>query len=109
MTLVGSRHFCLHGLISTLKNTHVHILTSTHPPILMTIDIKAYINIVQGFSDGSEAKNLSAMREAQVQSLDQEDPLEKEMATNSSILAWENPWTEKPGRLQSIGTQKSWT
>ena len=45
------------------------------------------------------AKNLSAMQETQVQSLGQEDPLEKEMATHSSILAWEIPWTEEPGRL----------
>ena len=48
-------------------------------------------------------KNLPAMQETQVQSLDQEDPLEKGMATQSSILAWRIPWTEKPGRLQSMG------
>ena len=46
------------------------------------------------------------MQEMQVQSLGQEDPLEKEMATHSSILAWEIPWTEKPGELQSMGLQK---
>ena len=39
----------------------------------------------------------------------QEDPLEKEIATHSSIPAWEIPWTEEPGRLQSMGSQKSWT
>ena len=44
-------------------------------------------------------KSLPAMRETQVQFLSQEDPLEKEMAIHSSILAWEIPWTEKPGRL----------
>ena len=44
-----------------------------------------------------------------VQSLGQEDPLEKEMVTNSYILAWEIPWTEDPGGLQSMGLQKSWT
>ena len=49
------------------------------------------------------------MQETQVQSLGQEDPLEKEMATHSSVLAWEIPWTEEPGRLQSMGLQKSWT
>ena len=38
-----------------------------------------------------------------------EDPLEEEMANHSSILAWEIPWTEEPGRLQSMGSQKSWT
>ena len=48
-------------------------------------------------------KNLPAMQETQVPSLGQEDPLEQEMATHSSILAWEIPWTEEPGRLQSKG------
>ena len=44
-------------------------------------------------------KNLSAMQETQVQSLDWEDPLEKEMGTHSSVLGWEIPWSEKPGGL----------
>ena len=47
-----------------------------------------------------------AMQETQVQSLGQEDPLEKGMATHSSILVWRIPWTEEPGRLQSMGSQK---
>ena len=46
------------------------------------------------------------MQETQVQSLDQEDPLEKEMATHFSTLAWEIPWTEEPGGLQSMGLQE---
>ena len=46
------------------------------------------------------------MREIRVRSLDREDPLGKEMATHSSILAWEIPWTEEPGGLQSTGSQK---
>ena len=50
-------------------------------------------------------KCLPAMQETWVQSLGQEDPLEKEMATHSSTLAWKIPWTEKPGRLQSIGSR----
>ena len=49
------------------------------------------------------------MQETRVQSLGQEDPLEKEMATHSSILAWEIPWTEEPDTLQSMGSQKSRT
>ena len=49
---------------------------------------------------------LPAMRETQVRSLGQEDPLEKEMATHSSILAWKIPWTERPCRLQSMGSQR---
>ena len=60
-----------------------------------------------GFPGGSPVKNLSAMQETQGQSLDQEDALEKEMATHSSILAWEIPRTEEPGRLQSMGSQES--
>ena len=51
-------------------------------------------------------KRLPAMWEAQVQSLGQEDPLEKEMATHSKILAWRIPWTEEPGGLQSTGLQR---
>ena len=53
-------------------------------------------------------KNLPAMQETQetwVQSQGREDPLEKRMATHSSILAWRIPWTEEPGRLQSMGSQ----
>ena len=48
-------------------------------------------------------KRLPTMQETWVQSLGQEDLLEKEMATHSSILAWKNPWTEEPGGLQSMG------
>ena len=51
-------------------------------------------------------KNLPAMQETQVQFLGREDHLEKEMATHSSILAWKTPWTEKSGRLQSMGLQR---
>ena len=51
-------------------------------------------------------KNLPAMQETGVQSLDQEDSLQKEMATHSSILAWRIPWTEEPGGLQFIGSQR---
>ena len=47
------------------------------------------------------------MEETQVPFMDQEDPLEKKMATHSSILTWRIPWTEKPGRLQSMGSQAS--
>ena len=51
-------------------------------------------------------KNLPAVQEMQVQSLGQEDPLEEEMATRSSILAWRIPWTEEPGGLQSMESQR---
>ena len=51
-------------------------------------------------------KNLPAVQETLVRSLVQEDPLEKEMATHSCILAWRIPWTEEPGGLQSMGSQR---
>ena len=51
-------------------------------------------------------KNLTEMQEIQVQSLGQKDPLEKGMATSSSILAWRVPWMDEPGGLQSIGSQR---
>ena len=64
---------------------------------------------IRGFSCGSEIKNPPAVQEpqeTQVQSLDWEDPLEEEMATHSSILAWRILWTEEPGGLQSMGSQR---
>ena len=67
---------------------------------------REYVSRLPG---GSVVKNQPAMQEMQVQSLSQEDPLEKEMAAHSSILAWESPWTEQPGGLQSTGSQKSQT
>ena len=59
-----------------------------------------------GFPGASMIKNLSTTLEMQIQSLSQEDPLEKEMATHSSIVAWRIPWTEEPGGLQSIRWQE---
>ena len=56
---------------------------------------------IWGFPGGSVVKNLPAKQETRVLSLGQEDPLEEDMATHSSILAWEIPWTEEPGRLYS--------
>ena len=62
----------------------------------------------RGFPADSVAKNLPAKQEMQVWSLGQEDPLEKEMETHSSILTWEIPRTEEPDGLQSTGQRKSW-
>ena len=66
-----------------------------------------YIVIKKEFPSGSAVKNLPAVQKMQVQSLDWEYPLEKEMATCSSILTSEISWTEEPGGLQSMGLQKS--
>ena len=64
---------------------------------------------VWGFLDGQVVKNLPAIQETRVQSLGSEDPLEKQIATHSSILAWKIPWTEKPGKLQFMGLQSDMT
>ena len=64
---------------------------------------------LKGFLGGSAVKNLPAMQESEetwIQPLDREDPLKKGMATHSSILAWRIPWTEEPGRLQSMESQR---
>ena len=58
------------------------------------------------FPGGSMVKNPPAIKETLVRSLGWEVPLQKEMATHASILAWEIPWTEKPGGLQSVGLQR---
>ena len=70
---------------------------------------KCFCKIKWGFPGGSEVKNPPAIQESQekeVPSLSQEDPLEEGMAIHSSILAWRIPWTEEPGGLQSIASQK---
>ena len=66
--------------------------------------------LLLGFPSGSVVKNPPAKQEAQemlVQSVGLEDPLKEEVATHSSILAWRISWTEKPGGLQSLGSQKN--
>ena len=63
----------------------------------------------RSFPGDSVVKHLPAVQETQVQSLGWKDPLEKEMLTHSSILAWEISWTEEPGGVQSMGSRKSRT
>ena len=60
-----------------------------------------------GFPGGSVVKNLPVMQETWVRSLDQEDPLDKEMETHFNFLAWGKPWIEEPGGLQSMESQKN--
>ena len=74
-------------------------------------DLKTVQVMLNAFLHGASlmaqmVKNLPEMQETWVQSLGQEDPLEKGMATHSSILAWRIPWTEEPDGLQSIGLQR---
>ena len=66
-----------------------------------------YIYIYMNFLIAQLVKNLPSVQKTRVQSLGQEDPPEKEMATCSSILAWKILWTEEPGELQSMGSQES--
>ena len=68
--------------------------------------IHDYVSAYVGFPGGSVVKNPPAKQETWVQSLGQEGPLEKEVATHSRIFAWEIPWTEEPGRLQSMWSQR---
>ena len=70
--------------------------------------IRILIDIIlsYGCPGGSEVKNPPAIQEMRVRSLGREDPLEREMATHSNILAWETPWTEEAGGLQSHGVAK---
>ena len=65
-----------------------------------------FIRVWRAFLVAYMVKNLPAMQETHVRSLGQEDPLEKGLATYSSSLSWRIPWTEEPGRLQSMGLQR---
>ena len=76
---------------------------------LKTAELVGNMCSMSDFLSGSVVKNPPKMQEKQVQSLGQEDPRVQEMATHSSILAWEIPGTEEPGELQFIKLQKSWT
>ena len=69
------------------------------PKDVYTLDIQDIVILV-----AQMVKNLPALQETWLQSLGWEDPLEKGVATHSSILAWRIPWTEEPGRLQSMAT-----
>ena len=62
--------------------------------------------ILLGFAGGSVVKNPPTIQEMRVQSLGQEDALEKEIVTRSSVLVWEIPWTEEPGELHPMGSQR---
>ena len=76
---------------------------------IITRHIRRLLMFLSGFPGGSEVKHLPGMLETQVQFLGREDPLEKEMATHSSTLAWRISWREEPGRLQSMGVAKGQT
>ena len=80
--------------------THKDILISVYSIKFFTLNYMLYSLVAQ------RVKRLPAVWEIWVRSLGQEDPPEKEMATHTSTLAWKIPWTEEPGRLQSMGSQR---
>ena len=79
---------------------------ATHSSILASPAPKKGLKEIWGFPGGSDCKASACNAETRVRSLSWEDPLEKEMAIHSSITAWKIPWTEEPGRLQSMGSQR---
>ena len=79
------------------------------PKLCQRVELTRTLNSQVASQVAQRVKNLPAMQEMWVQSLGQEDPLEKEMATLSTVLAWEIPWTEEAAGLQSMGSQKSQT
>ena len=74
--------------------------------ICPVVESLGHMVVLRDFLVAQMVKSLPAVREMWVQSLGWEDPLEEEMATHSSILAWKSPWTEEPGRLQSMRSQR---
>ena len=98
-------HACLVAPSSTFKTQSDGLSTphvaSLWPPLLLSS-----FSFKRGFPSGSVIKNLPANTEIQVRSLGWEDPLEEGMATHSSVLAWKVPWTEEPGRPESVGSRR---
>ena len=89
-----------------LKNANCHLKMQCNIMRSACVYLKAELLDHMASLVAQTVKRLPTMRETQVRSLGQEDRLEKEMATHSSILAWKIPWTEDPGRLQSMGLQR---
>ena len=87
-------YICVYVYIHTRTHIYAHIY-------IVSISMKVQASLITQM-----VKHLPTMQETWVRSLDQEDPLEKEMATYSSTLAWKIPWMEEPGSLQSMGSQR---
>ena len=104
-----SEEDCLERLFFIFsKNTYSNSNFNSSPPMYLPEEKNSNLNSIMYLPGASlvaqRAKNLPAMQETWVWFLDQDDPLKKRMATHSSIPAWEIPWAEEPGRLQSMGT-----
>ena len=94
--------------ISWRKSQRPTKASSTKSHCWTHVWLHSWLTISVGFPGGSGVKNPPTKQETGVQSLGQEDPLEKGTATHSSVVPWRIPWTEEPGGLQSMGSQKSW-
>ena len=109
LTILYSHHF-LYSSKPECQDLYINVFvqqcSSLMNPFPLEILIWVWIRTYMGFPGGSEGKASACNAGDWVQFLGQEDPLEKEMATHSSTLAWKIPWTEKPGRLQSMGLQR---
>ena len=104
-----NRKFLVFYIISIqviFKNLCLFKLYSAYPGDLCKIYYIINPYYIGIFPVAQMVKNLPTMKETRVWSLSREDPLEKGMATHSSILAWRIPWTEEPGGLQSMGSQR---
>ena len=88
------------------KPKEVVIIMYVSQPLPLTSDPAVWVYYHEASLVAQTVKNLPAKQETQVQSLGREDSLDKKMATHSSILAWEILWTEEPGGLQSLGSQR---
>ena len=91
--------------VTTVRQVEFSVLYIMFPTVVSFIIAILFYN----FPGAQAVKNLPAVQETWVWYLDRKDPLEKGMATHSSILAWRISWTEGPGRLQFMGSQRSWT
>ena len=96
-----------HSAFFTVQLSYPYMTTGKTIALTRRIFVVLYCILIRASLIAQLVKNLPAKQETRVQSLGQEDPLEKEMATHSSILAWRIPWTEEPSRLQSMGSQES--
>ena len=90
-------------MLQSIRFKHFTVESSLGYPFLLFVLLYFPKSIPRASLVAPMVKNLPAVRETWVQSLGWEDPLEKGMATHSSILAWRIPWTEEPGELQSMG------
>ena len=100
------QHIGIYGICEYMISLSIYTYMCVCVCVYIYIYIPTDISILISNLVAQMVKNLPVIQETHVRSLGQEDPPEKEMATHSSILAWQMPWTEEPGGLQSTGSQR---